>query len=136
MTIIYCIPNNLVDSIWDKAEPHLANGLLGSDAEYDINDVKLFLKERGWKLFAAIDDDGYVHGAAAVSFITFPNACVAHIGTIGGKMIINQNLVNQFKDLLKSYGADRIQGQVNDAIERLYKRFGFQHKSIVVEMRI
>lgn len=136
MTVIYCIPNNLIDSVWDNVEPFLSNGLLGSDAEYDINDVKVFLKDRGWRLFAAIDDSGFVHGAAAVSFINFPSACVAHIGTIGGKMIINKNLINQFKDLLKSYGADRIQGQVNDAIERLYKRFGFQHKSVVVEMKI
>ena len=136
MTTIYCIPTNLIDHVWNHVEPFLSNGLLGSDAEYDINDVKTFLLERGWKLFAAIDEQGYVHGAAAVSFISFPNACVAHIGTIGGKMIINKNLINQFKDLLGSYGADRIQGQVNDAVERLYKRFGFQHKSVVVEMRI
>ena len=51
-------------------------------------------------------------------------------------MIVNKELVSQFKDLLKSYGADRIQGQVNEKNKRLLKRVGFEHKSVVMEMRI
>ncbi len=133
---IYCIHHDLVNAVWHSVEGYLADGIAEYDAEYDLNQMKSLLVSGTWRLFAAFSDDNKVHGAAAVSFITYPNAYVAFICSIGGKMIVNKELVSQFKDLLKSYGADRIQGQVNEKNERLLKRVGFEHKSVVVEMRI
>ena len=71
-----------------------------------------------------------------MSFISYPDNYIAFIASIGGKMLINKDYINELKDLLKSYGANRIQGYVSESIERLYKRFSFERKSIVVEMRI
>ena len=133
---IYCIHPDLVEATWDSVEGFLADGIAEYDAEYNIAQLKSLLVSGTWRLFAAIDNDNKVHGASAVSFINYPNAYVAFICSIGGKMIVNKELVSQFKDLLKSYGADRIQGQVNEKNERLLKRVGFEHKSVVVEMRI
>ena len=133
---IYCIHQELVEATWASVEQYLADGIAEYDAEYDIYQLKSLLISGDWRLFAAIDSNNKVHGASAVSFISYPNAYVAFICSIGGKMIVNKELVRQFKDLLKSYGADRIQGQVNQKNERLLRRVGFQYKSVVVEMRI
>ena len=133
---IYCIHQELVEATWASVEQYLADGIAEYDAEYDIHQLKSLLISGDWRLFAAIDSNNKVHGASAVSFISYPNASVAFICSIGGKKIVNKELVRQFKDLLKSYGADRIQGQVNQKNERLLRRVGFQHKSVVVEMRI
>ena len=133
---IYCIHQDLIEATWVSVEKYLADGIAEYDAEYDIHQLKSLLVSGSWRLFAAIDSDNKVHGASTVSFISYPNAYVAFICSIGGQMIVNKELVSQFKDLLKSYGADRIQGQVNEKNERLLKRVGFEHKSVVMEMRI
>ena len=133
---IYCVQQNLVSSVWDSVEQYLSEGIKDCDAEYTLPQLKTFLTSGKWKLFVAISDKDEVHGAAAVSFISYPDNYIAFIASIGGKMLINKDYINELKDLLKSYGSNRIQGYVSESIERLYKRFSFERKSIVVEMRI
>ena len=79
---IYCIHQDLIEATWTSVEKYLADGIAEYDAEYDIHQLKSLLVSGSWRLFAAIDSDNKVHGASAVSFISYPNAYVAFICSI------------------------------------------------------
>ena len=130
---LYSVPTGSVDSIWDKVEKFLSAGLKAGKAEYNINQLRVFLESGQWDLIIAVDDKNVAQGASAISYIHYPNSCIAHVASIGGRFIIDDNTVSQFKDLLKGKGADRIQGSVCKALERFYKRFGFERRAILVE---
>lgn len=133
---VYCVPVEAVNSVWNTVGVLLEKALTKNDTEYDLNDVKTAIATGKWKLFVSVNENDEIHGAAVVSFLTYPKTHVAFIPCLGGKMLINQECFNKFKDLLKSYGADRIQGYVNDSIERLYKRINLFRKAALVEMKI
>jgi hypothetical protein len=133
---VYCVPIEAINSVWSTVELYLSKALKKNDAEYDLHDVKTALNNGKWKLFVSVNDQDEIHGAAVVSFLSYPKTHVAFITCLGGKMLINQECFNKFKDLLKSYGADRLQGFVDNSIERLYKRINLFRKAALVEMKI
>lgn len=130
---LYAVPTGSVDSIWSMVERFLSAGLRAGKAEYNIDQLRVFVESGQWDLIIAVDDTNVAQGASAISYIRYPDSCVAHVASIGGRFIIDDNTVSQFKDLLKGKGADRIQGSVCKALERFYKRFGFERKAILVE---
>ena len=130
---VHSIPLEALDSVWGSVEGYLASGLEKAKAEYTVEDIRVFLASGQWKLFAAFCEENFVRGAAAVSFIHYPKELVAFVASIGGRFIIDDNTVNQFRDLLKGFGATRLQGAVSKPLERMYKKFGFEHKAILVE---
>ena len=130
---VYAVPVETLDSVWDSVEAYLASGIKYVDPEYTIEDIRKSIASGDWKLFAAICEEGFVRGACVVSFTSYPNELVAFVASIGGKFIIDDNTVSQFKDLLRGYGATRLHGAVGEPLERFYKRFGFRRKAILVE---
>ena len=42
----------------------------------------------------------------------------------------------QLKEICKGNGATRIQGIAKEAVARLWKRFGFENKAILVEVKL
>lgn len=136
MSNVYCVPHELVESVWGSVEKYLHDGIADADAEYTIDQLKTFLTSGRWKLIIALNEQDDVIGATAVSMIRYPDHCVAFLASIGGKMISNKKYIDELKELLKCYGADRIQGYVQDSVQRLYQRFDFNKKSVLVEMRI
>ena len=136
------VENAHVQQVWPLAKQFIADALdKGEDfpeetKNYNINHVEAFLAANQWMLLVAVDEQMQVHGAATVSFISYPLHRVAFITAIGGKLISSQETFEQLKRLLKTYGATKIQGFGRESIVRLWKRYDFEPRHTLVEVLI
>lgn len=128
--------------VWPQVEGFIREAFeLGMEAppetwSYSVEHVQAFLASNQWLLLVAIDEQGVIHGAATVSFINFPRHRIAFITAIGGKLIANRDTFAQLKAVLKRYGATKIQGYGRESIVRLWKRFGFEPRTTLMETLI
>ena len=133
--IVSHIQTNYCAQIWPKVEGFLAEACKVGD-EYTLDQIKVYLSTGTWVLLVAVDDNDEIHGAATVVFTNYPNDRVAFITFIGGKLVTNQNTFKQMSDIFKGYGATKIQGAAREAIARLWRRYGFKERHIIVEVKI
>jgi len=135
--VIRLIPSQHVSQNWDLVERFIkdAEEKFGG-AEYTAEQIKVYLVQGQWMLLVAVDESNKIHGAATVSFINYPNDRVAFVTAIGGKLITSQETFEQMSEILKVNGATKIQGAAKDAVVRLWKRFGFKEKAILVEAKL
>lgn len=124
-----------VSQVWPKVEEYIKSAL-EHQTDYDIEHVKVFLTAGTWVLIVAVGDDGFIHGAATVSFNNRPNDRVAFITTIGGRLISNQNTFLQLKDVLRFFGATYIEGAARESIARLWQRYGLEEKYRIVGAKL
>lgn len=139
---IKTVDTNYVHQTWPLVRHFVDDALSkGHDfpdwaACYNADHVLQYLASGQWLLVVATDDHNNVIGACTVSFINYPLHRVAFVTTIGGKLISNEDTFNQFKAILKSYGATKIQGSGREAIVRLWRRFNFEPRNTLVEVLI
>jgi hypothetical protein len=131
------VPTQYVTQMWAQAEPFIksAEEKFGG-AEYTSDQIKVYLTLGQWMLLVAVDENEVMHGAATVSFINYPNDRVAYVTAIGGKLVSNPDTFKQMSDIFKANGATKIQGVAKEAIARLWQRFGFEEKAILVECKL
>jgi hypothetical protein len=103
---------------------------------YDLSHVQGFVASGAWTLLVAIDEGNTIHGAATVSFANYPKNRVAFITLIGGKLISNKETFEQLGNILRHAGATKIQGMARPAIARLWKRYGFEERTTLVEVKL
>lgn len=133
---------NYVAQTWPMVEPFLEDALTKDSGVpdwsgcYNIHHVQAFLTSGNWLLLVAVDDENKIHGAATVSFANYPMSRVAFITLIGGHLVSSPETFEQLKMLLKGYGASKIQGYGRPAIVRLWKRYGFEPRTTLVEVQI
>jgi hypothetical protein len=136
------VDTNYVAQIWPLVEKYLLDALVkDNDAPewsncYNIHHVQGFLTSGMWLLLVATDDAGEIHGAATVSFANYPMARVAFITLIGGRLISNRDTFEQLKMILKQRGATKVQGYGRESIVRLWKRYGFEPRTTLVEVKL
>lgn len=128
----------LVNQAWEKVEPFikLVEEKAGDTADYTTEQIKVYLALGEWMLMVATDENNEVHGAATVSYINYPNARVAFITTMGGKLITGDDTFDQMCRLLKANGATKVQAISRESAARLWKRFGFEDKATLVEFKL
>ena len=133
---------NYVAQIWPSVKPFLEDAFTkDNDAPewsecYNIHHVQAFITSGQWVLLVAIDEDRTIHGAATVSFANYPMQRVAFITLIGGHLVSNPETFEQLRSLLKGYGATKLQGYGRPAIVRLWKRYGFEPRTTLVEVKL
>jgi hypothetical protein len=125
-----------VHQTWPLVEGYLAEALKWGEDDYTAEQAKTYLAKGDWLLVVAVDEEKAIKGAAAINFFNMPNDRVAFVIAIGGKLISNQDTYKQFSELLKSYGATKIQGAAREAIARLWTRYGFKERYRIVEARL
>lgn len=125
-----------VHQTWPLVEGYLAEALKWGEDDYTAEQAKTYLARGDWLLVVAVDEEKAIKGAAAVNFFNMPNDRVAFVIAIGGKLISNQDTYKQFSELLKSYGATKIQGAARETIARLWTRYGFKERYRIVEARL
>ena len=135
--LVRLISSQHVSQNWDLVERFIkdAEDKFGG-AEYTAEQIKVYLVQGQWMLLVAVDESNEIHGAATISFINYPNDRVAFVTAIGGKLITSQETFEQMSEILKVNGATKIQGTAKDAVVRLWKRFGFEEKAILVEAKL
>jgi hypothetical protein len=131
------IPTHFVAQTWDKVSPFISNALEYAEDDYTLDQVKVYLSNGQWIVIAASNEIGNVVGAATAVFQNYPNDRIAFITTVGGRFISDTETYNQFKDILKSFGATKIQGAARKSIARLWRtKLGFKERHIIVEAKI
>ena len=139
---IQVVDPNYIAQIWSRVDNYLIDALIkDNDAPewsncYNIHHVQGFLTSGMWLLLVAVDEEGEIHGAATVSFANYPMARVAFITLIGGKLISNRDTFEQLKMILKQRGATKVQGYGRESIVRLWKRYGFEPRTTLVEVQL
>lgn len=135
LTIQPVLPNFLHQT-WDLVSNFLESGLRWAGGDYTLDQTKLFLSRGEWVLIVAVDETNTVRGASAISFINMPNDRIAFVITMGGKLICSPETYTQFSDLLKTYGATKIQGAARESAARLYAKFGLTERYRIVEAKL
>lgn len=131
------VPVQLVNQIWDKVEPFIKSaGDKAGTTEYTVEQIKVYLVLGDWMLLVATDENKEIHGAATINFINYPGDRVAFVTAIGGKLVSSPETFAQMSNIFKANGATKIQGLARDSIARLWKRFGFEEKAILVETKL
>lgn len=139
---IRVVENAYVNQTWPLIESFIEEAMQkGGDFpawadNYITEHIRVFVANGSWLLLVAVDDEGKMHGACTVSFLNYPLHRVAFVTAIGGRMISNQDTFAQLKQILKAYGATKIQGYGRDAIVRLWSRYHFEPRNTLVEVLI
>jgi hypothetical protein len=130
---IQLVPLSLIHQTWPLVERFIADALQWGEDDYTVEQVKVYITKGDWMLLVAVDEGGVIQGAAAVNIYNMPNSRVAFVVAIGGKLISSNETYAQLCALLKSFGATKIQGVARESIARLWKRYGFRERYILVE---
>lgn len=133
---------NYVHQTWPMVKPFVDDALTKGHEfpdwamQYNADHVLQFLASGSWLLLVAVDEEMNIHGMCTVSFLNYPMHRVAFVTTIGGKLISNDDTFEQFRQILKSHGATKIQGYCRESIVRLWKRYNFEPRHTLVEVLI
>jgi len=130
------VPPEYTAQTWPRVEKFIEAAIEYGHGDYTIEQIRMFVCMGQWLLVVAVDDNNEVHGAATVSFINMPNDRVAYITSIGGKLVANEKTFEELCEILKGRGATKIQGLGRPAIVRLWRRFGFEPISTLVEFKL
>jgi len=130
------VPVELVHQTWPLVEGFLAEALKWGEDDYTKEQAKALLAQGNWLLLVVVDEENKIHGAVSVNFINMPNDRIAFITALGGKLISNKDTHAQLCQVLKGYGATKIQGAARESVARLWHRYGFEERYIIVEAKI
>lgn len=130
---LHQITPNYVHQTWPAVAGFLASALEHSTGEYDVDQLKVLVAQGNQLLIVVADDDG-VHGALTVAPVVFPNMHVAYITAVGGRLISDKDLFEQFKSWCRSCGFTHIRGAARESVARLWRqRFGYREIYRTVE---
>jgi hypothetical protein len=135
---IQSVPVEFVNQVWYQIADYLNSAIEQQEGEHDytLDQVRTLVTAGQWLLVVAVDDAGELKGAATINFVNRPNHRVAFITYIGGRLITNPNTFEQLCAVVKSFGATAVEGAVNEAVGRLWNRFGFTEKYRIVGVTI
>jgi hypothetical protein len=135
---IQSVPVEFVNQVWHQIADYLNSAIEQQEGEHDytLDQVRTLVTAGQWLLVVAVDDAGELKGAATINFVNRPNHRVAFITYIGGRLITNPNTFEQLCAVVKSFGATAVEGAVNEAVGRLWNRFGFTEKYRIVGVTI
>jgi hypothetical protein len=133
---VQLVPLSLIHQTWSLVDEYLEEALKWGEDDYTIEQVKVYITKGDWMLLIAVDEEKNIHGAAAVNIYNMPNDRVAFVVAIGGRLISSDETYAQLCALLKSFGATKLQGVARESIARLWKRYGFKERYILVEAKL
>lgn len=140
--IIKNVDVNYCAQVWPLVKDYLNDALTKGPQSpswsdnYSIDHVQGFITSGTWVLIVALDIGNKIQGALTVSFTNYPKNRVAFITLIGGKLISNEDTFKQLTELLKEFGATKIQGMARPAVARLWKQYGFEQRTTLVEVKL
>lgn len=130
---VQLVPLSLIHQTWPLVEKYIEEALKWGEDDYTIEQAKVYITKGEWMLLVAADEYNAIHGAAAINVYNMPNFRVAFVVAMGGKLITSPEMYEQFCKLLKSFGATKIRGVSRESAARLWQKFGFRERYILVE---
>ena len=102
-----------------------------------VEQIKFLLVGGQQTCLVAVDENKEIIGASAVEISNYPNHRVLHITSMGGRALIEPDLIQQFEGWARSQGVTKIRAFALDAQARLYRmKMGFESVAQVVEKTI
>jgi hypothetical protein len=114
-------------------EKFIEDALKWGEDDYTIEQARQNIADGKWMLVVAVDEQQVIHGAAAINIYNMPNFRVAFVIAMGGRLITSPEMYKQFCNILKSFGATKIRGVSRESVARLWQKFGFRERYILVE---
>jgi len=134
--IVQHVPVEFVAQTWPIVEKYISSAEKFGGDDYTADQIKVYLAKNLWTLLVAVDENNQVQGAATVAFQNYPNDRVAFVTTMGGSMMVNEEVLGALKNVLKGFGATKIQGAMRPSMVRLSKKIGFVERYAIVELKI
>lgn len=134
--IVQHVPVEFVAQTWPLVEKYISSAEKFGGDDYTADQIKVYLAKNLWTLLVAVDENNQVQGAATVAFQNYPNDRVAFVTTMGGTMMVNEEVLGALKNVLKGFGATKIQGAMRPSMVRLSKKIGFVERYAIVELKI
>lgn len=129
------VPLEWVNRTWAAVEPFIESAAVHSNDDYTTDQIRTLLTTGVWHLIV-ITDGATIHGAITVSLFNRPNARVAFVTAIGGRLVVSKDTFEQLRNIAAAWGATEIEGAVRDSIARLWRRYGFKEKYKIVGVKL
>lgn len=130
------VPVEFFQKVWPSVEGFIESANKYGGDDYTLDQIRLLLSNGQWLLLVAVDDENKIQGALTTVFHNYPNDRVAFVTFIGGKLISSQDTFDQMVGILRAHGATKIHGAARKSIARLWKRYGFYERHVIVETKI
>lgn len=116
-----------LDKFWNLVEPFLKLGLLSSEGELDVKQLRLLAVQGSVQILVIMDFEGIVKGSIATEIVNYPNYKALNIVSYGGyDLFASEEDFEYLKDELRKAGFTKVQGWCKPAQARLFKsRYGF-----------
>lgn len=125
-----------VHQLWDTVK-HFFEAAIGDSTDYYTIDQLRTALARGEQALLVLVEDDVLIGALTVHVYNEPNHRVAHVTVIGGKGVVEGELIAQLEAWSKSQGATKIRAWAKEAQARLYRqRMNMNTTMLVVEKTI
>ena len=134
--VVQHVPVEFVAQTWPFVEAFMDSSEKFAGGDYTADQIKVYLAKGHWTLLVALDEDNVIKGAATVSFTNYPNDRVAFVTNMGGNMLVNEDVLVSLKQVLRGFGATKIQGAMRPSMVRLSSKLGFVERYTIVEVKI
>ena len=124
------IRQDMVQSIWEQAKPHLEKALEHSDGEFKIDDVLQFLLDRAMQLWVLYDISTHdVVMAGCTEIIDYPRSKICRVVLMGGlSMDLWQAQTPVFEDWAREQGCTQMETLVRKGLAK--KLTGLDYKQV------
>lgn len=129
------VPVQWVHRTWPMVEGFIADALEHAKGDYTLDHVQSLLSTGEWTLVVGVEGE-VIHGAATVSVFNRPADRVAFITTTGGKLVIDEQTIEQVKAIAASMGATALECAARESMTRLLGRYGFEEKYRIVGVKL
>lgn len=128
-----------IHQIWHIVEPFLIPVFEKSEITkcYTINNLKDYIIRGEQTLLVASDEEGIIKGVATIQWLNYPQARIAYITAIGGKMLITKENHQELVNWVRAMGGTKIQGYARDSVARLWRqKIGYTPAHITMELEL
>ena len=112
-----------LDRFWPEVKPFLEKGLLSTEGEITIDQLRLLIVQGHIHVVLFQTEDYETVGALAFEIQAYPNFRVANIVSFGGEqLLVDEAEMVQFSAGLRKMGVTKIQGWCSPAVSRLWRK--------------
>jgi len=130
---------NYIHQVWPFVEPFLLPVFEKSalSTYYNIDNLKDYIIRGEQTLLVGVDENGTIQGTASVQWLNYPNARIAYITAIGGKLITSKENHQELVNWVRAMGGTKIQGYSRESVARLWKqKIGYTPAHITMELEL
>ena len=128
-----------IHQLWDNVEPFLLPVFERSAISkcYTIDNLREYIVRGEQTLLVASNEEGVIKGVATIQWLNYPQARIAYITAIGGKMLITKENHQELVNWVRAMGGTKIQGYARDSVARLWRqKIGYTPAHITMELEL